>query len=150
MIAPNRSDVLAVLGAAILSFALGAMALGIPPESSTAAVHDYKSLVAQLKQSGLRVERVGGLQQSFFTPKARVIRINPPGEAQVYEYADGGKAASEAARVNADGSIGSSMPMWVAPPHFFRRDRLIVLYLGSDQRVLNVLGRLLGPQFAGR
>ena len=146
----QKSNVLAVLGAAILSFALGAMAHGIPPESSTAAPHDYKTLVVQLKQSGLRVEKAGGLKQAFFTQKARVIRINPPGEAQVYEYADGRKAASEAARVNADGSIGTSMPMWVAPPHFYRKDRLIVLYLGSDQSVLNVLSRLLGPQFAGR
>ena len=112
-------------------------------------VRDYASLVARLRGAGLTVEEAGGTEQPFFTPKARVVRIAGDGEAQVYEYADARKAESEARRVNADGSVGTSMPMWVAPPHFFQRDRLIVLYLGSDQRVLGALAAAMGAQLAG-
>ena len=39
---------------------------------------------------------------------------------------------------------------WIAPPHFFRKERVIVLYLGTDAKVLAVLTELLGAQFAGR
>lgn len=110
----------------------------------------YGNLVQHLRSSGLRVESLGEVEQPFFTPKARVIRIGTAGEAQVYEYATEEQAAAEAAKVNADGSIGGSMPMWIAPPHFFRRRNLIVLYLGSDENTLLNLRGLLGTEFAGQ
>ncbi|HXI11169.1 MAG TPA: hypothetical protein VNM92_00790 [Thermoanaerobaculia bacterium] len=112
-------------------------------------VLSYGSLVAQLREGGLRVETLDEIQQPFFTPPARVISIGD-GEAQVYEYVDDKSAATEAARVAPNGSIGGSMPMWIAPPHFFRKGRLIVLYLGSDVRSLGRMRELLGVEFAGQ
>lgn len=47
----------------------------------------YQALVDHLRSSGLKVESAGQIEQPFFTPKARVIRIGTTGEAQVYEYA---------------------------------------------------------------
>ncbi|HEY5610073.1 MAG TPA: hypothetical protein VIL97_02610 [Thermoanaerobaculia bacterium] len=41
------------------------------------------------------------------------------------------------------------MPMWIAPSHFFQRDRLIVIYLGTSEKILGVLRETLGPEFAG-
>ena len=41
------------------------------------------------------------------------------------------------------------MPMWIAPPHFFKSGRLIVLYIGEEPRLLQGLAHILGPQFAG-
>ena len=125
-----------------------------PPVAATSdatprAVHDYGSLVSHLKESGLLVEAGGEVEQPFFTPKAKVIRIGDSGEAQIYEYATEEQAASEAAKVNANGSIGTSMPMWIAPPHFFRKRSLIVLYLGSDDYTLLALRGALGNQYAG-
>ncbi|HEV2107022.1 MAG TPA: hypothetical protein VGR16_02025 [Thermomicrobiales bacterium] len=38
---------------------------------------------------------------------------------------------------------------WVAPPHFFRQGAVIVLYVGEDPAVLDLLEELLGAQFAG-
>jgi hypothetical protein len=38
---------------------------------------------------------------------------------------------------------------WISAPHFFRGNRLIVLYVGTDAGVIAPLQRLLGPQFAG-
>jgi hypothetical protein len=38
----------------------------------------------------------------------------------------------------------------VAPPHFYRQGRLLVLYLGEDTQTLGRLACLLGPPFAGR
>lgn len=39
---------------------------------------------------------------------------------------------------------------WAAPPHFFRKERAFVLFLGDDPAMLDLLTQLLGPQFAGR
>ena len=109
----------------------------------------YQSLVEHLRSSGLKVESAGEIEQPFFTPKARVIRIGATGEAQVYEYINEEQAAADAAKVNPDGSIGTSMPHWIARPHFFRRRNLLVLYLGSDESTLQSLRSFLGNEFAG-
>jgi hypothetical protein len=118
--------------------------------SGGSAGMSYESLVEHLRSAGLEVESAGEIEQPFFTPKARVIRIGTTGEAQVYEYATEDHAAADAAKVKLDGSIGGSMPHWIAPPHFFRRRNLIVLYLGSDENTLLSLRGLLGNEFAAQ
>ena len=40
--------------------------------------------------------------------------------------------------------------MWVAPPHFYKAGRIIILYIGENATVMDVLNSLLGVQFAGR
>ena len=110
----------------------------------------YQSLVDHLRSSGLKVESAGEIEQPFFTPKARVIRIGTTGEAQVYEYASEQAAEADAAKVKPDGSIGGSMPHWIASPHFFRRGTLLVLYLGSDENTLANLRSFLGNEFTQR
>lgn len=123
---------------------------GAPQETSagSAGAVTYASLVEHLRKAGLTVEPAGEIEQPFFTPTARVIRIGTTGEAQVYEYATEGGAAADAAKVSADGSIGGTMPMWIAPPHFFRRQNLLVLYLGRDEASLASLRGFLGNEFA--
>lgn len=38
---------------------------------------------------------------------------------------------------------------WISKPHFFKRDNIIVLYVGEDKDIINHLENLLGKQFAG-
>jgi hypothetical protein len=58
---------------------------------------------------------------------------------------------ADAAQVAPDGgSIGTSMVTWVATPHFYKTGRILVLYVGDDQAILDLLEGALGPQFAGR
>lgn len=115
-----------------------------------AAVTSYASLVEGLRASGLAIESLGDVEQTWFTPRARVIRIGATGEAQIYEYPTEEQAATEAKRVNPDGSIGTTMPFWIAPPHFFRHRKLLVLYLGSDETSLLKLRAILGNEVAGQ
>lgn len=109
-----------------------------------------KSLINELKAAGMRIGRAGGVSQPFFSVKGHVITINGE-QVQVFEYAKVEKAEMEAKMVDATGSsVGTNMMTWMAPPHFYRRGRLIVLYVGSDSSVINTLTSVLGPQFAGR
>ncbi len=49
----------------------------------------------------------------------------------------------------ADGTGSASMITWVAPPHFYKAEKLIVLYVGCDSDVIDALQETMGPQFAG-
>jgi hypothetical protein len=40
------------------------------------------------------------------------------------------------------------MIFWVAPPHFSEAGRLIVVYVGSDGGLINILQQVMGPQIA--
>ena len=42
------------------------------------------------------------------------------------------------------------MASWVAPPHFYKAEKLIVLYVGESEAIIDILESVLGPQFAGR
>jgi hypothetical protein len=108
------------------------------------------SLADSLRRDGLAVEDAGTVEQPFFSVPARVYVVNG-GDLQVYEFATAADATSAASQVSPAGSpIGTSMVTWMAPPHFFRKDRLIVNYIGTSEPVLAALRRLLGEQFAGR
>ncbi len=121
-----------------------------PPVSHGGPVTDYVSLIDNLRQAGATVEPAGELTQPFFSVNGRVIVVNG-GDVQVFEYADAAAAEAEAALVSPDGSpIGTFMPFWVAPPHFYRAEKLIVLYVGDSEAVTDVLESVLGQQFAGR
>ena len=123
------------------------------PDAST--IGDEASLVAALEACGLTVEPAGTVSQPFFTPtSAMVLRLSggplqTPAEIQVYEYASAGQADTDAAQIEPDGNLRTAIIEWVAPPHFFRQDRLIVLYVGDDEAAVALLTQLLGPPFAG-
>ncbi len=121
-----------------------------PPVSHGGPITDYVSLIDNLRQAGATVEPAGELTQPFFSVNGRVIVVNG-GDVQVFEYADAAAAEAEAALVSPDGSsVGTSMIGWVAPPHFYRAEKLIVLYVGDSETVTDVLESVLGQQFAGR
>lgn len=120
------------------------------PLSNGEPVTDYASLTDSLHKAGATVEPSGEVTQPFFSVKGKVITVNG-GDIQVFEYADATSADTEATSISPDGSsIGTSMVGWVAPPHFYKAGKLIVLYVGESEDVMDVLENVLGQQFAGR
>lgn len=114
------------------------------------AVEDKASLIATLQASGATVEMGEPVSQAFFSPEGSIIKVNDA-DVQVFEYENVEAMENEASQVAPDGgSIGTSMVTWVHTPHFYKAGRIIVLYVGSDQTVLDFLEKVLGPQFAGR
>lgn len=103
-----------------------------------------------LRAAGFTVRDAGRVEQPFFRVPDHVLVVNDS-DLQLYEFATAAEAADAAAQIDATGStIGTTKMSWMAPPHFFRRDRTIANYLGSDARILAELERLFGPQFAGQ
>jgi hypothetical protein len=108
-----------------------------------------EDLIEALRAASVPVTTEEEVEQPFFAVKGKVITVY--GDAvQVFEYPSPAAAEKDAARVSPDGrTIGTTKPHWLGPPHFYRKDTLIVLYLGDDREVLRALEARLGRQFAG-
>ena len=85
-------------------------------------------------------------------------RLAQPAELTSFWYDDtdlGGDARAvaqaDARKFAPDGSLrdASHRIYHRGTPHLFLRARVLVIYAGDDQGMLEVLNRLLGPQFAG-
>jgi ketosteroid isomerase-like protein len=109
-----------------------------------------RTLASKLRAGGLVVKERPPVEQPFFEPHAQVLVIGDD-ELQVFEFPTATAAQEAAASVEPDGAtIGTSSMHWMAPPHFYRHGRLVVLHLGSSPAVADALGKALGAPFAGR
>jgi hypothetical protein len=111
--------------------------------------YTYTSLIEDLKSTGASVETGESISQSFFTPQGQVIKLN--GEnLQMFEYSSEEEAIKEGMHVSANGSsVGTTMITWIDTPHFYQSRKIIVLYVGNNPEVIELLSEVLGPQFAG-
>ena len=112
--------------------------------------NDLPKLVKDLGKAGATVKLSREtVSQPFFSARGRIIYIN--GESVwIFGYLTSATADKDAAQVSRDGmTIGNHKPSWLGTPHFFRRPRMIILYLGDDAQILKSLSRTLGQQFAG-
>jgi hypothetical protein len=122
-------------------------------------------LLGELRVAGLHVERVEPntpeyLGDHLVGEKRRIV-VAEEVWVQIFEYTDEAAAVKDVGRVSPDGSMirggvdrngleRMTMYSWLAPPHFYRRERVIALYVGSDPAILGPLERVMGPQFAGQ
>lgn len=103
-----------------------------------------------LREKGVDAEKGDSVEQAFFSVIGDYINFNGD-SIQVFEYDSPGTMESDAVLVDADGgSIGTSMVTWVATPHFYKKGRILVLYVGDNAETVDLLESVLGPQFAGR
>lgn len=118
--------------------------------SKARSAKELSNLIKNLRAKGAIVAITNEkFSQPFFSTTARIMNVNGQ-SVQVFEYAQASKADSEAKRVSSNGmTIGTSKPSWLSTPHFFKTEKLIVLYVGDDQTILRILQSTLGNQFAG-
>lgn len=137
----------------LLLVALFATACGSQPATANAEispVEDYASLIDSLRGAGATVEPGDQIEQPFLTVTGQIIQVNGA-DVQVFEYETAEQLEAEASQVAPDGgSTGTTMITWMATPHFFKAGRVLVLYVGDDQAILELLKGALGAQFAGR
>jgi hypothetical protein len=116
----------------------------------TAVVDDLNNLMASLQAADVPVELGEPVDQPFFSVQGQTLKVNGQ-DVQVFVYDTAEAMETEASQIAADAStIGTSMPTWVDAPHFYKMGRLLVLYVGQDQTILEQLNRVFGPQFAGQ
>jgi hypothetical protein len=105
--------------------------------------------VSELRAHHLTMRIDGPFKYHFFSPVARAY-WNARGEVLLWQFRSRTKARAAAARVRSDGNaVGGERTLWKGLPHWFRRSRVIALYLGSNTTMRSTLERVLGPQIAG-
>ncbi|HET7010144.1 MAG TPA: hypothetical protein VFI11_05165 [Anaerolineales bacterium] len=108
------------------------------------ATLDAAEFVQALEAAGATVEPAGPIEQEFFTVEGRLFAVNGA-DVQVFEYADAAAREADSSQISADGgSIGTTMVTWIDQPNFWAKDRLIVLYVGRDQALIDLLSGILG------
>ena len=136
----------------VFVYSLSACANSVTPNPSAEplSVEDQASFLSALQAAGATTETGDAITQDFFSVQGQIVTVNGA-ELQVFEYENTAAMEEDASQVAPDGgSIGTSMVTWIDPPHFYKAGRIIVLYLGSDQAVLDLLNKVLGSQFAGQ
>ena len=123
-------------------------------------MYDYRSLIADLASAGATVEELDPSVSPVGFSVGKGPRVAVNGETiQVYEFPDEHAADTEAGYVSPDG-YNVTVPLggdrnvsthsdWLAPPHYYKKGRVIVRYVGDSMAVLEALEAVLGPQFAG-
>ena len=72
-------------------------------------------------------------------------------DVQVFQYASAEAADAETAPISRNGtSVGTRKIHWIGSPHFYKKGRLVVLYVGDADQVRRTLEAALGRQFAGK
>lgn len=113
-------------------------------------VNDKATLIDALRDVGATVDNGNQIEQMLFTVEGQIIKVNGV-DVQVYEFASVEAMEADATLVAPDGgSVGTTMIMWIATPHFYKTGHILVLYLGDDQATLDLIEGALGSQFAGR
>lgn len=122
----------------------------VSTDEGTPSVEDFDSLIKAFEILGARIKIGDSISQPFFSVEALIVSLDGA-DIQVFEYPSKGAVEADAVTISPDGSsVGTTMPFWVGPPHFFKSGRLIILYIGSDPGILVWLESILGPQFAGQ
>jgi hypothetical protein len=104
----------------------------------------YVDFVDALRAAGATVEPIEEVEQAFFSVKGQKISVNGA-EIQVFEYENEAARESDSDLISTDGTnVGTSMITWVDQPNFWGKGRIIALYVGKDQALIDLLNGVLG------
>ena len=113
-------------------------------------VTDAASLISQLRAAGESVELVGEVDQPFLSVVGTMIKLQGE-DVQVFQYSSAAEMEAQSALISPEGTgVGTRKIHWIGSPHFFKRGRILVLYVGNEKKVENALEAVLGRQFAGQ
>ncbi|MGL5036280.1 MAG: hypothetical protein ACRC6F_00770 [Aeromonas sp.] len=115
------------------------------------SVTNFKNDLDMIEQ---KYESVNMAKSDFFpwipvTP--RMIKIENE-EILIFEFRSSIKVNSQVKDISETADvIGNYKDIeWKSTPHFYYKEKIIVLYEGDTQSIINTLNKLLGSQFAGR
>jgi len=114
-------------------------------------VTDYATLIDAIQSLGVLVQYVDEIapEVSSFSVPIKVISVGGA-EIQVYEFQTESDAQESSLMISEDGTeIGTSIIRWMDTPHFYTNGKIIVLYVGQNPEITNLLESFLGKQFAG-
>ena len=120
-----------------------------PSQSSSPMSHGPVGLVNDLLALGIDAEQASEFAAD---PLSRLgVQLCVAGEpVHVYVYGTQQEAVAAGRQIDPDdpSNLGTSIIEWAGEPKFWHRDRILVLYLGTDAEVEAALVSVLGEPFA--
>lgn len=150
---PTRYVILIILGLLFVgSFVLLKRTISkveIESTKQVTKVQNVNNFVDYLTSIDPSVKENGEIEQGFLSVKGKRIVLKGQ-EIQVFIYPSNELAESDIKSISPDGyTFDKTIVEWIEPPHFFRKDTTLVLYVGNNSEVLTILQKVLGDQFAG-
>ena len=120
------------------------------PAISRSAASIIDNWLEAMRARGAIVEPAGEAEQPFLSVTGQMVQVNGE-DVQLFAYPSAAEMEAQAGRISPDGGmVGNSKIHWIGAPHFFKRGRLLVLYVGENGDLLRLLTAVLGRQFAGQ
>ena len=120
--------------------------------SGNSDVYDLAQFTRDLNEKNVTPERAIGANSVILERESTVISWDDI-SVDAFEYPDWPAAQAAADQIveyeSRTGELTGAPVNWSATPHFFRKGRLMVLYVGDDRPTADLLKQVLGPQFAG-
>jgi hypothetical protein len=118
----------------------------IPPGTASHGneIGGYIEFVDALRAAGATVEPGATVEQPFFEVSGQVIKVDGV-DVQVFEFQNEDTRESVSSLITPEGQPNpTSIIDWVDQPNFWAKGRVIVLYVGKDQMVIDRLSQVLG------
>lgn len=118
----------------------------IPPgrPSHGNEIGGYVEVVDTLRAAGATVEPGTTVEQPFFEVSGQIIKVNGL-DVQVFEFPDEDTRKTVSSLITPEGQPNpTSMVDWVDQPNFWAKGQVIVLYVGEDQMLIDLLTQVLG------
>lgn len=133
------------------------IALAAPQPTATSkavdTVNSVESLLTTLHTASMQPALQDNVRLDMLSVTGKIVAIGSQ-RLQAFEYDSAESAQSDAAQFSRDGAWITrdgitEMVNWIATPHLYRNDKLLVVYVGDDTTILRLLSNTLGYPFAG-
>jgi hypothetical protein len=114
---------------------------------------EFTSMVTELEKEGYTID-IQDVDKDILIGKRKWLTLNDDEHITVYLYRNKRHMNKDAARVSLDGcgyngTFRKMQISWTSYPHFFKKDNIIVLYVGENKELIKSLEGLFQNQFAG-
>ncbi|MDK2562341.1 hypothetical protein QOZ84_02180 [Romboutsia sedimentorum] len=155
---------LLILGLLVIISLIGV--IGCNSAEKSERVLDLKQFENEMKSKRYQYKRQD-LQEGLLTPISQYMLLNKSTiidgkqvtlydtDVIIYSYEDNEEMEKEASTINKDASEinRTDNPIqieWSKTPHFYKKGKIIVQYIGDDEKIISDLKEIVGDQFAGR
>lgn len=110
---------------------------------------NYKEFIEHLEKAGIKIKAITKGSNTFLKGEATDININEE-FVNVYEYKNSDQMEADLKTIRSDGSVvGGAIIEWLYTPHLYKNGNIIVLYVGENKEIKEMIQKLVGNQFAG-
>ena len=114
----------------------------------------YEEFVETLEDRGYTIQVEEDTEKIILAGEHKRLTINETDYLAVFLYKNNDEMEKDASRLSADGftysTEGRTISIsWVSKPRFYKKDNMIVLYVGEDAELIHVYSELLDSPFIG-